>query len=90
MRLAGLKAIGHRHEGRGWLLRHSVAREMQVHELANCWTLGSAVLGQSAALPDRVQLQPAPAYLAQAAAVRAQLRLRPGYVAICPFAGGTF
>lgn len=90
MRLAGLKAIGHRHEGRGWLLHRAVRRSAQAHEMAAYWELGSTVLGSAEPLPDHVRLALAPAQQQQAAAVRDQLGLRPGYVLICPFAGGTF
>lgn len=90
MRLAGLRAVGHRHEGRGWLLHRALPRPAGVHEMATYWDLGSAVLQQPAPLPGQVRLAVAPAHQAQAQALAAQLGLRPGYVLICPFAGGTF
>ncbi len=90
MRLAGLRAIGYRHEGRGWLLSRAVARSRTRHEMAVYWELGSALLQQPAPPPGRVQLQSSQQHLAQAQALRARLQLRPGYVVLCPFAGGTF
>ena len=45
MRLAGLRAIGHAREARGWLLARSVPRPEQRHELEVYWHLGSALLG---------------------------------------------
>ena len=90
MRLAGLKAIGHRHEGRGWLLHRAVPRARDAHELSIYWDLGSALLGQAAPRPERTRLALSEGQLAQAAALRARLGLRPGYLVICPFVGGTF
>ena len=90
MRLAGLKAIGHRHEGRGWLLQQAVTRTVQAHELANYWQLGDVLLGQVEPVPARIELAVSPEHAATAAALRDRLGLRPGYLVICPFAGGTF
>ena len=90
MRLAGLRAIGYRHEARSLLLARSVARPAARHELAIYWQLGSAFLGQAAPLPDEVRLRLAPEHIDQADQRRQQQRVRPGYVVICPFAGGTF
>ena len=90
MRLAGLKAIGHRHEGRGWLLHQAVPRLARAHEAAIYSHLADALLRQDATSPDRVQLALAPAHLHAAAELKQRLGLRPGYVVICPFAGGTF
>lgn len=90
MRLAGLRAIGHRHEGRALLLHRSVHRRRDVHELQVYWDVGTALLGEATPPPDRVQLTLAPSHVAQAAEVRRQLGLRPGYLVLCPFAGGSF
>jgi len=90
MRLAGLRAIGYAHEGRGWLLARSVPRPAARHELEIYWHLGSVLLGGTAPLPAAVHLTLAPSHLQEAAAVRERLGLRPGYIVICPFAGGTF
>lgn len=90
LRLAGLRAVGHGSEGRSLLLSKAVDRRHDVHEMAVYADLGSALLGHGAPLPDRVALRTTAAHDEQAAAVRRQLGLRPGYVVICPFAGGTF
>jgi len=90
MRVAGLRAIGHAYEGRSLLLGRSVARPQRVHELEIYWQLGSALLGSEAPLPARVGLRLAPQHLAQAAVLRARHGIEPGYIVVCPFAGGTW
>ncbi|MFO1326049.1 MAG: glycosyltransferase family 9 protein [Rubrivivax sp.] len=90
MRLAGLRALGYRHEGRSLLLQRAVARSAQLHEMAIYWELGSALLRQPAALPDRIALRVSPRHDEQALALRRRLGLGDDYVLICPFAGGTF
>lgn len=90
LRLAGLRAVGFRHEGRGWLLQRSLRRQPAVHEMETYWALGSALLDQNTPLPDRIGLRTTPQHEAQAATLRERLGLRPGYVLVCPFAGGTF
>ena len=90
MRLAGLRAIGYRHEARGLLLARSVARPAASHELEIYWELGSAFLGEVAALPAEVRLQLTAQHVAQADELRRQKAVKPGYIVICPFAGGTF
>lgn len=89
-RLAGLKAIGHAYEGRSLLLARSVARPVQRHELEVYWHLGSALLGSEAPPPAAIGLRVAPEHRAQALALRERLGVAPGYVVICPFAGGTW
>lgn len=90
MSLAGLKAIGHPHEARGWLLHRAVSRGPAPHEMARYWELASALLGQDAPLPTQIHLQPAAQHQEQADAVLRELGLQAGYIVICPFAGGTF
>jgi len=91
MRLAGLRAIGYAHEGRGFLLKRSVQRPPRgEHELVVYWQLGSALLGRDAPPPDRIDLRLAPAHLEQAAELRARHTLGDGFIMICPFAGGTW
>jgi len=89
-RLAGLRAIGHAYEGRGLLLGRSVARPEGRHELEVYWQLASALLGAEAPLPAAIGLVPGAAQRAQAAALLAEHGVGPGYVVICPFAGGTY
>jgi heptosyltransferase-2 len=89
-RLAGLPALGHAWEGRRLLLARAVHRPPATHELDVYWRLGSALLGQTAALPDRIALRLAPQHLAQAQALRKAHGLPADCVFICPFAGGTW
>lgn len=90
MRLAGLRALGYRHEGRSFLLHRALPRPAARHEMAIYWELGSAVLGQPLPPPDSIALRLAPAHEKQSLELRQRLALRPGYVVVCPFAGGTF
>ncbi|MBL8340794.1 MAG: glycosyltransferase family 9 protein [Rubrivivax sp.] len=89
-RLAGLRALGHAHEGRGFLLGRAIARERGQHELAVYWALGDALLGTAAALPERLGLRLAPQHVEAARALRAAHGLARAPIVICPFAGGTF
>jgi heptosyltransferase II len=90
MRLAGLRAIGHAHEGRGLLLGRSVARTVGRHEIEVYWQLGSELLGADAPLPPRIDLRVAPRHADEARALRKRHAIAPGYLVVCPFAGGTF
>jgi heptosyltransferase II len=89
-RLAGLRALGHAHEGRSLLLGRAVRRTRGVHELAVYWALGDALLGEQAPLPAQLGLCPTPAHCAQAQALRAAHGIEPDCIVICPFAGGTW
>ncbi|MBL8326586.1 MAG: glycosyltransferase family 9 protein [Rubrivivax sp.] len=89
-RLAGLRALGHAHEGRGFLLGRAIARQRGLHELAVYWALGDALLGAAAALPERLGLRLAPQHVEAARALRAAHGLERAPIVICPFAGGTF
>lgn len=89
-RLAGLRALGHAWEGRSLLLGQAVARQRGVHELQVYWQLGDALLGQAAPLPDCIDLQPTEGQRAQAQALREAHGIEPGFICICPFAGGTW
>jgi len=89
-RLAGLRALGHAHEGRSLLLARALPRARGQHELAVYWQVGDALLGRVAPLPQRLALRLAPAHREAAAALRAEHGIVPGYLVVCPFAGGTF
>jgi ADP-heptose:LPS heptosyltransferase len=89
-RLAGLRALGHAHEGRSLLLARSVPRAREGHELTVYWQLGDVLLGQAAPLPQALGLQPAAAHREAAAALRARHHIGLGSIVVCPFAGGTF
>lgn len=90
MRLAGLRAIGHAHEGRSLLLGRAVPRPQGRHELEVYWHLGSALLGQEDPVPASIDLRTAPAHEAQADSLMRAHGLAPGFIVACPFAGGTF
>ncbi len=90
MRLAGLRAVGVRHEARGWLLARSEPFSQRVHIVESFYELACRFLHLP---PD----SPAPAALAlriDAARAReardalAAAGLAPGYIVLCPFAGG--
>jgi ADP-heptose:LPS heptosyltransferase len=89
-RLAGLRALGHAHEGRSLLLARALPLARGQHELAVYWQVGDALLGRAAPLPQRLALRLAPAHREAAAALRAAHAIAPGYIVVCPFAGGTF
>jgi heptosyltransferase-2 len=89
-RLAGLRALGHAHEGRSLLLGRPVIRRPGVHELQAYWRLGDALIGREAPLPPAIGLQVSPRQLGRAEALRRQHGVEPGCIVICPFAGGTW
>lgn len=89
-RLAGLRALGHAYEGRGWLLARALPLHPGRHELAGYWQLGDALLGATAPLPQQLGLVLAPSHREAAAALHAQHGIAAGSIVICPFAGGTF
>lgn len=89
-RLAGLRSIGHRYEGRSLLLARAVARPQGVHELEVYWQLASALLGNDDPLPRALGLRVAPPHAEQARALLAARGIAPGYLMLCPFSGGTW
>lgn len=89
-RLAGLRALGHAHEGRSPLLARALPRPRGQHELAVYWQVGDALLGQAAPLPERLALRLSAAQREAAAELRRAHKIGPGYLVVCPFAGGTF
>jgi heptosyltransferase II len=89
-RLAGLRTLGHAWEGRSLLLAQAATRPRGVHELEVYWRLGDALLGAPAPLPRTIDLRPSPNHQQQARALREAHQLEPGFIAICPFAGGTW
>jgi heptosyltransferase-2 len=90
MRLAGLRALGHAHEGRSPLLSRAVARPRGVHELQVYWDLGNQLLGEQQPAPAQIGLRVSPAHEQKAAALLQTHGIRAGFIVICPFAGGTW
>ncbi len=89
-RLAGLRALGQAHEARGWLLGRSLPRPRGLHELQVYWQYADALLGDSTPAPASIGLRVTPRHAQEAAALREGHGLAPGYVVVCPFAGGTY
>ena len=89
-RAAGLRAIGHAWEARSLLLARAMPRPLGVHEFDVYWRLGNVLLGVNAPLPASIDLRLAMRHLEEARAVLAAHGLAPGYIVICPFAGGTW
>lgn len=89
-RLAGLRALGYRHEARGWLLARALARPHGLHELEVYWQLGNALLGRALPPPPAIGLRVLADHQARARRLRHSLGIERGCIVICPFAGGTF
>lgn len=93
MRLAGLQAAGVGHEGRAVLLAHRLPRASGLHELQAYWQLARPFLPPNQLPlhpPPEIALQVAEQHQRTAEALCTAHRLTPGFVMLCPFAGGTF
>ena len=91
MRLAGLRATGYAHEGRSPFLRRSLPPPAyEEHVLMRYWKLTCAFLEVEAEPPRAIDLRTLPADQARADALLGSLGVRPGFIVICPMAGGTF
>ncbi len=91
MRLAGLKATGYAHDGRSPLLRRAVPPPTyEEHVLMRFFKLTCAFLGVEATPQRAIQLNTLPADQRNADALLAAQGIRPGFVVICPMAGGNF
>ena len=89
-RLAGLRALGHAHEGRSLLLARALPLPRTVHALQVYWQMADVLLGAPAPLPAAIGLQVSDAHRAQAQALCASQGIARGSIFICPFAGGTW
>jgi ADP-heptose:LPS heptosyltransferase len=89
-RLAGLRALGHAHEGRSLLLARALPLPRQLHALQVYWRMGDALLGAAAPLPETIGLRVSEAHHAQARALREAHAIARDSIFICPFAGGTW
>ena len=91
MRLAGLHAVGYSQEARGWLLERALAqRATGEHALTSYWQLACGFLGVDLPAPDQIGLKTLAADQLAADQLLASLGIRPGFIVICPFAGGLF
>jgi ADP-heptose:LPS heptosyltransferase len=89
-RLAGLRTLGHAHEGRSLLLARALPLPRTLHALQVYWQMGDALLGAAAPLPDAIGLRVSDAHREQARALSETHGIAAGSVFICPFAGGTW
>jgi ADP-heptose:LPS heptosyltransferase len=89
-RAAGLRTLGHAHEGRSLLLARALPLPRTLHALEVYWQMGDALLGAAAPLPATIGLRVSEAHRAQAQALRAAHGLAAPCIFICPFAGGTW
>lgn len=89
-RAAGLRTLGHAHEGRSLLLARALPLPRTLHALEVYWQMADALLGAAAPLPATIGLRVSAAHRAQAQALRASHGLAARSIFICPFAGGTW
>jgi ADP-heptose:LPS heptosyltransferase len=89
-RLAGLRTLGHAHEGRSPLLARALPLPRTLHALQVYWQMGDALLGAAAPLPEAIGLRVSDAHREAARALSNAHRIAPGSLYICPFAGGTW
>lgn len=90
MRLAGLRAVGYGQEARGFLLARSEPITYGGHALVSYWELACRFLGIEQPPPAQIGLKTAPSDQQRADELLKQHAVRPGFMVICPFAGGTF
>jgi len=90
MRLAGLRAVGYAQEARGFLLARSEPITYGGHALISYWELACRLLRVEQPAPESIGLRLAAADVEHADALLRQHGIGPGFVVICPFAGGTF
>jgi heptosyltransferase-2 len=90
LRLAGLKAVGYAQEARSFLLARAEPITYGGHALVSYWELACRFLRVSEPPPREIGLKVAPAKQQQAQALLAAHDVAPGFVVLCPFAGGGF
>ena len=88
MRLAGLKAVGYGQEGRSPLLARSEPITYGGAALVAYWDLACRFLRIQAEPPKSIDMKLSPASVANAGKMLAESGVRPGFVMVCPFAGG--
>lgn len=90
MRTAGLRPFGYAVEGRSVFLKGTASIVYGEHALDSYWRLAGAFLNDATPPPAAVQLRVSEAANQLATGALAQAGVRPGYVVLVPFAGGTF
>lgn len=90
MRLAGLRAVGYAQEARGFLLARSEPITYGGHALTAYWELACRFLRITRAPPQEIGLATREADIERADAMLRRHGIEPGFIVICPFAGGTF
>ena len=90
MRFAGLKAFGYAVEGRSFLLTRTAPIVYGEHALDSYWRLTGALLDDNSPAPKAVMLRVSRKADAAASAALQSAGIRPGYIVLVPFAGGTF
>jgi heptosyltransferase-2 len=90
MRLAGLHAVGYAQEARGFLLARSEPITYGGHALISYWELACRLLRIQRPAPPSIGMRLAAADVERADTLLRERGVGPGFVVICPFAGGTF
>ncbi len=90
MRAAGLKPFGYAVEARSLLLKQSAPIVYGEHAIESYWRLTSHFLNDQTPPPDAVNLRISSIAERLASVALASAGVRPGYVVLVPFAGGTF
>ena len=90
MRAAGLKPFGYAVEGRSILLTKSAPIVYGEHALESYWRLTSHFLNDQTPPPDAVKLHISAAADLAALAALDTAGVKPGFIVLVPFAGGTF
>lgn len=89
MRLAGLRASGYAGDGRSPLLERAFGRPADAeHALLRFWKLSCSVLGIDAEPSRTIDLQTSPADQHSADAILKAHGIGPGFIVVCPLAGG--
>ncbi len=93
MKLGGLRALGYSHEGRGIFLEETITRQDGLHELQAYWNLALPLASLSPSNekpPEEIKLKVSKAHRDNAFQLKKSNGIHPGYLVICPFAGGTY
>jgi heptosyltransferase-2 len=92
MRLAGLRVLGHRHEGRAIFLKQSLPMPDRFSSIyKRYWDLGDAFLQVTEPVPEQIHFHVDAQSERSAIAILEREGLSAkGYIVACPFAGGNF